>query len=89
MNKRFQVISALLGFKTLEDFSEELGFSRKYLSILIPRGLNPRFTKRLSEKFPRAYAKPSAVVKSHYTAPPADCIKQIYELAAFIKPHIG
>jgi len=53
MNKRFQVISSLLGFKTLEDFSEALGFSRKYLSILIPRGLNPRFTKRLTENFPR------------------------------------
>lgn len=53
MNKRFQVISSLLGYKTLEDFSEALGFSRKYLSILIPRGLNPRFTKRLTENFPR------------------------------------
>lgn len=53
MNKRFQAVSRLLGFQTLQDFSAALGFYPSYLSQVINAGLNPRFIKRLSEKFPR------------------------------------
>lgn len=53
MNKRFQVLSRLLGFKTLEDFSAALGQNRTYIYTIIRKGLNPRFTKRLTENFPR------------------------------------
>lgn len=53
MNKRFQVVCGLLGFKTLEDFSVGLGLHPTYLSQVIKKGINPRFAKRLTEKFPR------------------------------------
>ena len=53
MNKRFQAVSRLLGFQTLQEFSAALGFYPSYLSQVINSGLNPRFIKRLSEKFPR------------------------------------
>ena len=53
MNKRFQIVCGLLGFKTLEDFSVGLGFHPTYLSQVIKKGLNPRFSKRLTAAFPR------------------------------------
>lgn len=53
MNKRFQAVSRLLGFQTLQEFSAALGFYPSYLSQVINTGLNPRFIKRLTEKFPR------------------------------------
>lgn len=53
MNKRFQVISRLLGFDTLEDFSDSLGVHNTYIYQICRNGLNQRFIKKLSEKFPR------------------------------------
>lgn len=53
MNKRFQVISRLLGFDTLEDFSDSLGVHNTYIYQICRNGLNQRFAKKITEKFPR------------------------------------
>ena len=53
MNKRFQVVSRLLGFDNLEEFSAALGIHKTYIYQICSNGLNPQFIKKLSAKFPR------------------------------------
>ena len=53
MNQRFQVVYHLLGFKTAADFAAALGMHPTYLNQIYTNGINPRFAKRLTEKFPR------------------------------------
>ena len=53
MNKRFQVLSRLLGYGTIGEFSAAIGVNKTYLYYICANGLNPQFSKKLLEKFPR------------------------------------
>lgn len=53
MKTRFSALIRVLGFKKDGDFTDALGIHRTYLSQIYRKGLNPRFVRRLLEKFPR------------------------------------
>lgn len=53
MKIRIKALYRLLGYDKASDFAAALGVHPSYLSQVINNGLNQRFIKKLSEKFPR------------------------------------